>query len=271
MCCDITTEYDNRLVPLLRRMSCLEKLTLYLRIRNHDTFIDGTHLYNDILIYMPRLYSFTFYISTINNLDGFVRYVSDEEVQRTFTNIGYQQVACIVNYFRTFKAICHTFSLPFTFDRIEKIANKFPSIIFNKVTYLKVYDVVPFKHEFFHRIVRAFPSLKNFCIMNYMPQPQVANNIQCDDHELYSVIEYSHLTSLDIKCVNTDYIEQFLLETKAYVPCLTELKINYDQLQTVTENFTRETTRRNCTKVKRLIVEDTIVFPNEVGVYFPSL
>jgi hypothetical protein len=58
--CDITVEYDNRVVPLLRRMSNLERLTLYLRVRDRDTFIDGTHLYNDILIYMPRLYSLTF-------------------------------------------------------------------------------------------------------------------------------------------------------------------------------------------------------------------
>jgi hypothetical protein len=245
-------------------MSSLEKLTLYLRVRNRDTFIDGTQLYDDILIYMPRLYSFVFYVGTINTLDGFVRYLSDEDVQRTFTNIGYQQVACIVHYFRTFKAICHTFSLPFIFTRFEKIANRFPTIIFNTVTYLKAYDVIPFQHEFFHRISQAFPSLKDFCIMNYMPQPQT-------DNQLYFVIEYPHLSSLDIKCAHTDYLEQFLLETKSYLPDLIELKVNYEQLRNVTENFTREITRRNCARVKRLIIEDTLEFPNEVNVYFPSL
>jgi hypothetical protein len=244
----------------------LEKLTLYLRVCDRGTFIDGTHLYNDILMYIPRLNSFTFYICTVNTLDGFIHYLSNEDIQRTFTNIGYQQVTCIVNYFRTFKAICHTFSLPFTFNRFEKIANKFPSIAFHSVTYLKAYDVIPFQHEFFHRIARAFPSLKDFCIMNYMPQPQVVNKLQCTD-----IVEYPHLISLDVKCVHSDYIEQFLLETKAYLPCLTELKVNYDQLRTVTENFTREVTRQNCTKVKRLILEDTLVFPNEVNVYFPLL
>jgi hypothetical protein len=252
-------------------MSCLEKLTLYLRVHNRGTFIDGTHLYNDILIYMPRLHSFIFYISTVNTLNGFAHYLSDEDVQRTFTNIGYQQVACIVNYFRTFKAICHIFSLPFTFDRLEKIANKFLPIIFNNVTYLKVYDVIPFKHEFFHRIVQAFPSLKSFCIMNYMPQPQTVEKTPCDNHQLYSIVEYPHVTSLDIKCVHIDYIEQFLFETKAYLPCLIELKVNYDQLRIVTENFTREITRRNCSKIKRLIIEDTLVFPDEVRVHFPLL
>jgi hypothetical protein len=251
-------------VPLLRRMLCLKRLTLYLRVRNRDTFIDGTQLNDDILIYMPRLYSFTFYVGTVNTLDGFPRYLSDEDVQRTFINIGYQQVACIVNYFRTFKAICHTFSLPFIFTRLEKIANRFPNIIFNHVTYLKAYDIIPFQHEFFHRIVHAFPSLKDFCIMNYMPQPQ-------NDNQVYSVIEYSQLTSIDIKCAHTDYLEQFLLENKAYLPCLIELKVNYEQLRNVTQNFTRETTQRNCAKVKRLIMEDTLEFPNELNSYFSSL
>lgn len=270
-CCDATTEYDSRIVPLLRRMSCLEKLTLYLCVHSRDTFIDGTHLYNDIFIYMPRLYSFIFYISTVNIPDSFTRYVTDEDVKRTFTNIGYQQVTCIVNYFRNFKAICHTFSHPFAFNHLEKIANKFPSLIFNTVTYLKVYDLIPFKHEFFHRIVQAFPSLNDFCIMNYMPQSTNISKSQCDDHQLYSIIEYPHVTSLDIKCVHTDYIEQFLLETKAYLPCLIELKINYEQLRIVTENFTREETQRNCSKIKRLIIDDTLIFPNEVKIYFPSL
>lgn len=268
ICCDITTEYDNRILRLLHRMSSLENLTLYLRIYNRNTFIDGTHLYNNILIYMPRLSSFNFYISTINTLDGITQYVTDKDVQRTFTNIGYYRVACIVNYFLSFKAICHTFSLPFIFDRLEKISNKFPSIIFHKVNYLKVYDIVPFNHEFFSRISRAFPSLKSFCIMNYMPQLHVLNQNASDD---YSMIEYPYLISLDVKCVHMDYIEQFLFEKKTYLPCLIELKVNYEQLKVITENFTRETTRRNCMKVKRLIIGETTVFSNEVRAYFPSL
>lgn len=263
-CHDTTIEYDNRVIPLLRRMSHLTKLTLYLRVCDRDAFIDGIELYKNFLMYMPRIQSFIFYIATVNTLDGIARYLSDQDIQRTFMNIGLHEVTCFVNYFRTFKAICHAFSIPFIFTRLEKIANRFPSMIFSTVTYLKAYDVIPFQQEFFQRIVRAFPSLKEFCIMNYMPQTRT-------EHSLDAVVEYPHLLTLDVKCVHTDYIEQFLLETKATLPCLMELKVNYDQLRTVTRNFTNENTRRNCSKIKRLIIEETVVFPSEVSLYFPSL
>ena len=262
-CYDTTIEYDNRVIPLFRRMPHLTELTLYLRVCDRNTFIDGIELYKNFLMYMPRLQSFTFYIATVNTLDGIDRYLSDEDIQRTFTDVGLYQVACFINYFRTFKAICHTFSIPFIFTRLEKIANRFPTMIFSTVTYLKAYDVIPFQHEFFQRIARAFPSLKEFCIMNYMPQTR--SDLSAD-----SVVEYPHLISLDVKCVHTDYIEQFLLKTKASLPCLIELKVNYDQLRSVTRDFTNENTRRNCSKIKRLIIEETVVFPTEVSLYFPS-
>ena len=245
-------------------MSSLEKLTLYLRVCDRHTFIDGTDIYKNFLMYMPRVQSLIFYIATVNTLDGIARYFSDDDVQRTFINVGLPQVACLVNYFRTFKAICHTFSVPFAFDHLENIANRFPTMMFLHVTYLKAYDVVPFQHEFFHRIAQSFPALKEFCIMNYMPRTQMNDSS-------YSIIDYPRLTSLDVKCVHADYIEQFLLETKAFLPCLIELKVNYDQLRSVTHNFTNEKTRRNCSTIKRLIIEDALAFPAEVSVYFPSL
>ncbi|CAF3942881.1 unnamed protein product [Rotaria magnacalcarata] len=82
------------------------------------------------------------------------------------------------------------------------------------------------------------------------------NEWQYDNNSIFSVIEYSHLTSLDIIRVHLDYITQLLLETKVHLPRLTELKVSYDQLKMVTLNFIRDATRRNCSKVKRLIVEE---------------
>ncbi|CAF4599147.1 unnamed protein product, partial [Rotaria sp. Silwood2] len=91
-------EYDNKILPLLRRMSYLEKLTLYFRIENRDRFIDGTHLQNEILVDMPRLHSFNFYFSTHHNSADLFHHVSSQDIQRTFTNIGQQHVTSIVNY-----------------------------------------------------------------------------------------------------------------------------------------------------------------------------
>ena len=70
---------------------------------------------------------------------------------------------------------------------------------------------------------------------------------------------------------NSYYVEHFLNETKTYLPRLTELKIRYEDLKMVTKNFTRDETRRNCAKVKRLIVEGCIVYPKDVYHYFPLL
>ncbi|CAF1150043.1 unnamed protein product [Rotaria sordida] len=44
-----TCNYDNQIVPLLRQMSQLEKLTLSLIVRGRISFIDGNHLVNHIL------------------------------------------------------------------------------------------------------------------------------------------------------------------------------------------------------------------------------
>jgi hypothetical protein len=51
-------------MPLLRRMTYLEKLTLSLRVGNKDSFIDGTYLNNYMLSYMPHLHTFHFDIVT---------------------------------------------------------------------------------------------------------------------------------------------------------------------------------------------------------------
>ncbi len=48
-------------------------------------------------------------------------------------------------------------------------------------------------------------------------------------------------------------------------------QINTSHLEMVTENFTRDETRRNCAKVKRLIVKSCIVYPKVVYDYFPLL
>ncbi|CAF4394775.1 unnamed protein product, partial [Rotaria sordida] len=54
-------------------MSNLEELTLFLKvIRTQLPYIDGTHLFNDILINMPLLNKFTFSINT-HVLDGDVK------------------------------------------------------------------------------------------------------------------------------------------------------------------------------------------------------
>ncbi|CAF3942622.1 unnamed protein product [Adineta steineri] len=246
--CDIQFSlHDTNFLPLFRRMSNLEKLTLYLRIENRDRFVDGTFLQNEILVYMPQLHSFTFYICTFINTIGLLHHLSCEDVQRTFTNIGQQHVASIINYISSEEMTCSVFSIPFTFDCLKDIGHTIPNIIFNYVTYLMVQDMISFNREFFIQVARAFPLLKTFRILNMESQSCQLTNSQLDE-----IAEYPHLTYLDILYGNIDYLEQFLNETKTYAPCLTKLKVVYNNLRIVTNNFTRDETRRNCAKIKQL-------------------
>jgi hypothetical protein len=241
-------------------------------INNKDRmkFVDGTQINNEILVHMPRLDKFTFHIITDTREQHIVDYLSSDDIQQTFTNIGYQQVGCIVSYTgRT--GICQIFSLPFMRDYLHYVGNIFPFIVFRHVTSLALFDVVPFKHEFFIRIARFFPFLKNLDVFNRNSQSHSSDDLNSNGNQLYPIFEYPHLISLALLGSHIDYIEQFLNNTKTHLPRLTQLEVNYDRLRIVTENFTRDATRFNCAKVKKLIIYQTLPLSKDFCTYFPLL
>ena len=71
--------------------------------------------------------------------------------------------------------------------------------------------------------------------------------------EPLSVSDYPFLNQLIIVDVHDDYIEQFLLHSKA---CLrdTTLSVNYTSLERVTQRFTRDETRTYCAEISKLIL-----------------
>jgi hypothetical protein len=223
-------------------MSHLEELTLYIHISNRPKFVDGIHLHNEILIHMPRLDKFTFYINTTNEINGPIHRLSNADIQRTFSNINHGPVTSIVDYLGTHQAICYVFSLPFSFHSLQWVSNNFPPIILSSVTHLGLSDIVPFKPEFFIQVARSFPSLK-YLTVNNIRSPflkfykySFVNDYSC------SIVEYPHLISLNLEFVDSDYVDQFLNESKTHLPCLTELIVRLGQLKKVTENFTRDAT-----------------------------
>ena len=253
-------------------MSNLEKLTLYLPIKGRNTVIDGTYVQNDILDYMPQLHAFTFYICTYVKMVDLSHKLFSEDIQQTLTNIGRQHVTSIVNYIQDRIAACSSFTLPFEFDYLEHLGNKFPNIVFSYVTFLLVEDTNPFKHEFFIRIARSFPLLKYLRIFNI--ESQVLDGLMTfssDNCQLHSIIEYLHLTRLDVRYAHRDYVEQFLNETKTFIPCLTEFEVDVDHLKAVTKILTRKETRRNCAKVERIDTLGSLIYTEDVFLYFPSL
>ncbi|CAF1287567.1 unnamed protein product [Rotaria sordida] len=268
---DLFEAYD-KISSLFRRMSNLEKLTLNIAVRRRNRVIDGTDIQHDIFDCMPQLHSFTFCICAYVEMVDLSYKLTSEDIQQTLTDIGQQHAVSMVSYVTKKKAACSIFSLPFEFDYLEDLGNKYPNTVFSYVTYLLVRDTVPFEHEFFMRIARSFPSLKHLRIFNMKSQTLNSRmTFSSDNSQLYSIIEYPHLTILDVKYAHRDYVEQFLNEAKAYIPCLTNFEVFVDYLKAVTKNFRREETRRNCAKVERLFTRGSLVRTDNFWLYFPSL
>jgi hypothetical protein len=253
-------------------MSNIETLNLNLTISEQTTFIDGKHIYNEIIVHMSRLHIFNFCFCTFIELDHLVHHLSKDDILQTFPNIICQQVDCMINY-RYTDVKYHIFSLPFMFDYLVFIDNTFLNIIFNHVIRLVVDDGIPFEHEFFMRIAWSFPLLKILHVFNLMPQSSISNKLNSNGHQLYStIIEYPYLTSINFAFAHPDYIDQFLNDKKARVPRLTKLTVGYGKLRMVTRNFTNDRTRLNCMKVKQLNINCEISTHSEdFYVYFPSL
>jgi hypothetical protein len=136
---------------------------------------------------MSRLYKFHFNIHTETKLHHLVCYLTCDYIQRTFTNIGYQHVGCIL-YDITTSTICHVFSLPFMFNYLEYVGHTFPANIFDHVTDLSLSDIVPFKHECFIQLARSFPLLKKLYFTNYASQLQMSNNCKSNDNQLLNIL-----------------------------------------------------------------------------------
>ncbi|CAF1301761.1 unnamed protein product [Rotaria sordida] len=88
---DDTIHYDKLIIPLLCRMINLEELILFLSIiRFNSTFIDGIQLYDQFLIYMPRLNKFTFSIITVV-VNNNIHLSSHKDIQHSFIGKRYGQ------------------------------------------------------------------------------------------------------------------------------------------------------------------------------------
>jgi len=229
----------------------LQNLTLYIQIGERNRFVDGIQLENDILIHLSKLQTFVFYICTYTSTNHPVTSLSNDDIQRTFSNVKFGQVGYSMNYIKEFDIRYHIFSLPVIFHRIGHIGNSFTNTIFKNVTCLCVYDGIPFEHEFFLRLARCFSLLESLIIINFKAQSTASVNSEHENtNGSFEVVQYFHLTSLDFVHAHIDYVEQMLNESKTRLPCLTEICIDYHQLKTVTNNFTRDAARLNCINVE---------------------
>jgi len=260
-------------VPVLRRMSNIEKLTLSFRISRRTSFIDGIYLTNEVLSYMSYLHTFMFDIVSDDTIINQHFKPSVDDIRRTFIQNGHH-IDCYIDYYTKEIGRCHVYSLPFTMERIHYITSRFPGGTFINVRVLRVCDIVrSFEYTFFAKISRSFPLLSQLTISNTIEQIKKPSCQWEKSKEASSIIEYSHLVELIFSDVHIDYVEQFLSSLNTRLPCLNKLHVRYEHLISVTNNFTRNSTRINCAKLKRIIFDEVIhsVQSRDFYLYFPSL
>ncbi|CAF3093478.1 unnamed protein product, partial [Rotaria sp. Silwood2] len=124
-----------------------------------------------------------------------------------------------------------------------------PGGLYEYVRQVSLFDEKPFEHEFFLRIQKSFPLLEILCVKNKKPQSRKQSN---DNQQYLSLIQFSSLSELRLDDVHDDYIEEFLFHTKTYLAKNVNLFIEYESLERITHDFTRECTRINCAKVVKL-------------------
>ncbi|CAF1020506.1 unnamed protein product [Rotaria sordida] len=260
----LTYVYDEKVILLLHRMINIEDLTLFLNVvRFNSTYIDGTHLYNDILVFMPQLQKFTFSINTSLSNSQIV-FPSNDDIQYSFIEKGNRHVGSYVqNRLSMQIGQCHVYSLPYQFDSYLLLCNSFQGGIFDKVRSMKMIDTYPFEYELFEKISQHFPFLQNLTLDNFDGQK--------DKQHSSTFITFPHLEQLDITFTHVDYAEQFLFEKNTRLSRLLELHIGYDTLAIVTNNFTNDLARFNCSQIKRLVTKELYVPPKDFHLYFPLL
>jgi hypothetical protein len=136
-----------------------------------------------------------------------------------------------------------------------------------RVTDLTLYNTRPFEHEFFQWISQAFPLLKYLKVNNLTSQ----KNKCIHNKEISSKITYLHLMRLNLTDAHIDYADQFLCDTNAYIPHLSTLVLQYEKLVNVTNEFTNDKTRHNCSQLKKLIFDQLLAHQEHFYLYFTSL
>jgi hypothetical protein len=247
----------------------IEELTLFLCviITQKRTYIDGDQLDEEVLKYMPRLKKFIFSIYTQVSL-GFKREIdlqSTDDIRNSFIKRGIQSIdACSDSTFVYSRANCHVYSLPYQFNDLLYMNNSFQGGRFDKVRFILMEDIRPFEHKLFQIISQSFPFLQKLIVFNQQPQRNKQD-------ESLTLIIFNHLFELNLGYVNSDYVKQFLSDKSTRLPCLTNLKIDYQKLVTITNNFTNDTARLNCAKIKYLETYPQVTETENFSSYFPSL
>ena len=160
----------------------LEELKLLLMVvRSNRNYIDGNELYENILVYLPKLQNFKFSINT-SIIKSRKRFLSSREnMKLSFIRKEYGPVGSYIetpklqwktivfhhfSYPDAFQSRCHIYSLPYHFYDFYYLNNAFPGGLFNNVRNLSMAENRPFVANLFKIISESFPSLVALDIFN---------------------------------------------------------------------------------------------------------
>jgi hypothetical protein len=244
----------------------LEELKLSLSIsRSDSSYIDGIELYDHFLVHMTQLKKLTFNIWThVDNERIKVGLPLKRDVQHSFIGRGYQQVASHVErgeYRYTGK--CHIYTLPYDFEYFD-LHTSVQRGKFHKVRKLNMHDTIHYKHNVFKYISEDFPFLEVLWISD-------SESPKWKQQHLSTLITFPYLTVLDLEYSHVRYAEALLWKRNVSLPRLSNLKIEYKSLTTITNNFTKDVKHFNFDKLKSLDLCEPFVRPENFHGYFPLL
>ncbi|CAF2392403.1 unnamed protein product [Rotaria sp. Silwood2] len=169
---------------------------------------------------------------------------SNEDYKNTFKNFNNLMVSNVYHFSKMKFFYSHIYSYPYRWTCYQYIKNDFPGGLFKCVHTISLCDECPFEHDFFLRILKSFPFIKKLSLYNY--EPQKNNYLQ------WPIIKYHHLIEIELVKTHDDYVDEFLNNTKMCLLNNVHLRVHYDSLEKTTNNFTRDATRINCSKITTL-------------------
>mgnify|MGYP003384822308 CR=1 FL=1 len=251
-------------------MPNLEELALCLQvIRSNMPLIDGSALSNDLLVHMPKLNKFSFYVHTmVLTMNSNYICASHDEFKRSFVAKIFPRVDSFVEDNRHTRCVYScVYSLPYAFDFFYIFSGSFRGGTFESVEFVFVFGERAFEHEFFASISQSFPSLRKLVVRNWRSGKMKQHSS--------TPIAFPRLRILDVTGSHSDYAEQFLLKSRACVPQLAEICINYDVLAKVTNRFTVGLDQLNYNQSTTFVMDEDEdegrVHPQHFRMYCPLL
>ena len=249
-------------------MVSLQRLSLGLNITCPDV-TDPLDLVEQLTSGLRQLHSFNLFVVVTNRNAQLSRHLRSDDEQRQEKLKRYGQVCDLVNRSGE-SAVQHFFTLPAEFTSMMQLGRDFPETRFRHVVLLWVSNEGPFDHGFFVRVARCFPVLRLFHVEEGYAELEHPADFHRPTHP-DQVIEFPLVDSLHLYTATRHGIEQMLNENLTRLPRLARLTIISKDLSTVTQNFTRQETRRNCARVTELITYQVTVGTEDYHEHFPSL